>query len=282
MMDNTQLAKASFNDIVFEGRNKAYGAYVLRNLYNKHVTRALLIATAFFALLVSIPTIARLLKPEEVIVEPEKNLKVVEVMAAPPLDPATPPPPPPPPPPPQAPPPPPPVVSTIKFTPPVVKRDEEVRKVEEIPDQEKLATTAISTETVKGTTDVPPPPDLNGIEGGTGKEPVKEVIDTKVYNYVEQMPEPPGGMGALLQYIGKNIKYPAMALRNQVEGKVFVNFVVGPDGSISDVKVQKGIGAGCDEEAARVIKGLPKWTPGKQNGRAVSVSFTVPVTFAIK
>ena len=154
--------------------------------------------------------------------------------------------------------------------------------MEEIPDQEKLATTAIATETVVGTTDVPPPPDLNGIEGGTGKEPVKEVIDTKVYNYVEQMPEPPGGMGALLQYIGKNIKYPAMALRNQVEGKVFVNFVVGPDGAISGVKIQKGIGAGCDEEAMRVIKGLPKWTPGKQNGRNVSVSFTVPVTFAIK
>ncbi|UOR04365.1 energy transducer TonB [Hymenobacter aerilatus] len=282
MMDNAQLAKASLNDIVFEGRNKAYGAYVLRSLYNKHVTRALLIAVAFFALVVSIPTIANLLKPEEEIVEAPKNLQTVELMAPPPLDPTTPPPPPPPPPPPQAPPPPPPVVSTIKFTPPVVKRDEEVRKVEEVPDVDKLSTAAISTETVKGTTDVPPPPDLNGIEGGTGKEPVKEVIDTKVYNYVEQMPEPPGGMNALLQYIGKNIKYPAMALRNQVEGKVFVNFVVGPDGSISGVKIQKGIGAGCDEEAMRVISGLPKWTPGKQNGRNVSVSFTVPVTFAIK
>jgi len=282
MMDNAQLAKASLNDIVFEHRNKAYGAYVLRGLYNKHVTRALMIAVAFFAFAVSIPVLMAMLKPEEVIEEAPKNLQAVELMAPPPLDPATPPPPPPPPPPPQAPPPPPPVVSTIKFTPPVVKRDEEVRKVEEVPDVEKLSTTTISTETVKGTTDVPPPPDLNGIEGGTGKEPVKEIIDTKVYNYVEQMPEPPGGMGALLQYIGKNIKYPAMALRNQVEGKVFVNFVVGPDGTISGVKIQKGIGAGCDEEAMRVIKGLPKWTPGKQNGRAVSVSFTVPVTFAIK
>jgi len=281
-MDNAQLAKASLNDIVFEHRNKAYGAYVLRGLYNKHVTRALMIAVAFFAFAVSIPVLMAMLKPEEVIEEAPKNLQAVELMAPPPLDPATPPPPPPPPPPPQAPPPPPPVVSTIKFTPPVVKRDEEVRKVEEVPDVEKLSTTTISTETVKGTTDVPPPPDLNGIEGGTGKEPVKEIIDTKVYNYVEQMPEPPGGMGALLQYIGKNIKYPAMALRNQVEGKVFVNFVVGPDGTISGVKIQKGIGAGCDEEAMRVIKGLPKWTPGKQNGRAVSVSFTVPVTFAIK
>lgn len=154
--------------------------------------------------------------------------------------------------------------------------------MEEVPDVEKLSTTAIATETVKGTTDTPPPPDLNGLEGGTGKEPVKEVIENKVYTYVEQMPEPPGGMSALLQYIGKNIKYPPMALRNQVEGKVFVNFVIGPDGSISDVKVQKGIGSGCDEEAARVIKGLPKWTPGKQNGRAVSVSYAVPVTFAIR
>ena len=282
MMNESQLSHASLNDIVFEGRNKAYGAYVLRRLYDKHVTRALIIAAAIFTLLISTPLIARMLTPEEVEVKKPKNLEKVELMTPPPLDPATPPPPPPPPPPPQAPPPPPPVVSTIKFTPPVVKRDEEVRKVEEVPDVDKLAKTVIATETVKGTVSAPPPPDLNGLEGGTGKEPVKEIIDTKVYQYVEQMPAPPGGMNALLQYIGKNIKYPPMALRNQVEGKVFVNFVVGPTGAISDVKVQKGIGSGCDEEAMRVIKGLPDWTPGKQNGRPVSVSFTVPVTFAIR
>ncbi|WP_245849614.1 energy transducer TonB [Hymenobacter crusticola] len=282
MMDNAQIAKASLDDIVFEGRNKAYGAYVLRRLYGKNVSRALLIAVALFAIGVSFPLIAAMLKPEEKIVEKPKNLKVNELMQPPPLDPATPPPPPPPPPPPSAPPPPPPVVSTIKFTPPVVKRDEEVRKEEKVPDQDELEGKQIATETVKGNTDAPPPPDLSGIEGGTGAEPVKEVVENKVYTYVEQMPVFPGGNDALLAAIQKNTKYPPLALRNQVEGKVFITFVVGPDGAVSGVTVQKGIGSGCDEAAVAAVKTLPRFTPGKQNGRAVSVSFTVPVTFAIK
>lgn len=151
--------------------------------------------------------------------------------------------------------------------------------MEEIPDQKELEDKVVSTVTVKGNTDNPL--DLNGLEG-EGNKVVEEVVEQKVYQYVEQMPVFPGGQEALLQYIAKNIKYPALALRNQVEGKVFIAFVVGPDGQVTDVKVQKGIGAGCDEEASRVIKNLPKFAPGKQNGRAVSVSYTVPVTFAIK
>ncbi|WP_227607513.1 energy transducer TonB [Hymenobacter translucens] len=248
---------------------------MLRRLYGRHITRALLIGVALLALLVSFPILARLLAKDEV-KKDDKMLKVNELMEAPPLDETKPPPPPPPP---EAPPPPPPKLSTIKFTPPVVKKDEEVQKPEEIPDQEELKDKVVATETVKGNTDNPI--DLNGLEG-EGNKVVEEVVENKVYTYVEQMPVPPGGMDALLQYISKNIKYPAMALRNQVEGKVFVAFVVGPDGAVSDVKVQKGIGGGCDEEAVRVIKGLPRWAPGKQNGRPVSVSFTVPVTFAIK
>ncbi|MCB2409469.1 energy transducer TonB [Hymenobacter lucidus] len=275
MMDNTQLAQASFNDIVFEGRNKAYGAYVLRRLYNKHVTRALLIAIALLALMVSFPLIARMFAKDEKVVD-DKMLKQNELMEAPPLDETKPPPPPPPP---EAPPPPPPKLTTIKFTPPVVKKDEEVRKVEEVPDVEELKDKVVATETVKGNTDNPA--DLSGLEG-EGNKVVEEVVENKVYTYVEQMPTPPGGMEGLLSYLGKTIKYPALALRNQVEGKVFISFVVGPTGGITDVKVTKGIGAGCDEEAVRVIKAMPAWTPGKQNGRPVSVSYTVPVTFAIK
>ncbi|UOQ73785.1 energy transducer TonB [Hymenobacter cellulosilyticus] len=152
-------------------------------------------------------------------------------------------------------------------------------KEEKIPDQEELEDKVIATETVKGNTDNPA--DLTGLGEETNKV-VEEVVENKVYTYVEQMPTPPGGMEGLLSYLGKTIKYPALALRNQVEGKVFISFVVGPTGGITDVKVTKGIGAGCDEEAVRVIKAMPAWTPGKQNGRPVSVSYTVPVTFAIK
>ncbi|WP_245327781.1 energy transducer TonB [Hymenobacter fodinae] len=277
MMDNTQLAKASLDDIVFEGRNKAYGAYVIRRVYGKHVTRAVLLAVAFFAIMIAFPLVARMMKKEEV-VKDDAMLKVNELMEAPPLDATKPPPPPPPPP--DAPPPPPPKLSTVKFTPPVVKKDEEVKKVEEIPDQEDLKEKTVATETVKGNTDNPA--DLAGLEPGEGTKAVEEVVESKPYTYVEQMPVFPGGTEALLAYIGKNIKYPAMALRNQVEGRVFIKFVVGADGSVTNAEVQKGIGAGCDEESLRVIKNLPKFTPGKQNGRAVPVYYTVPVTFAIK
>jgi TonB family protein len=109
----------------------------------------------------------------------------------------------------------------------------------------------------------------------------EEVVENKVYTYVEQMPEFPGGREAMMKHIQSNTKYPALALRNQVEGRVFVSFVVKPDGSVSDVKLLKGIGSGCDEEAVRVINSMPIWTPGKQNGRTVAVSYTVPVTFTV-
>ncbi|MFD2785949.1 energy transducer TonB [Hymenobacter rubripertinctus] len=276
MMDNAQLASASLDDIVFEGRNKAYGAYIIRRVYGKHVTRAVLISIALFALLIAFPLVARMMKKDDVVVE-DKMLKVNELMEAPPLDKVAPPPPPPPPP--EAPPPPPPKLTTIKFTPPVVKKDEEVKK-EEIPDVKELEKATVAAVSVKGNTDNPA--DLAGLEPGEGTKAVEEVVTNKPYTYVEQMPVFPGGQEALLQYIAKNIKYPAMALRNQVEGRVFIKFVVGPDGTVTNVEVQKGIGAGCDEESMRVIKSLPRFTPGKQNGRAVSVYYTVPVTFAIK
>ncbi|WP_223847271.1 energy transducer TonB [Hymenobacter montanus] len=275
MMDNAQIARASLNDIVFEGRNKAYGAYVLRRLYQRHVTRALIIATAIFSLLVFFPLIAQYLK-DKLPKEPKKNLQENVLMDAPPLDDTKPPPPPPPP---EAPPPPPPKLTTIKFTPPVVKKDEEVKK-EEVPDQEELKDKAVSTVTVKGNTDAP---DLSELSG-TGDKVVEEVVENKVYTYVEQMPQLPGGGGnaAIVAAIQKATKYPALALRNQVEGRIFVSFTVDAQGDVSDVKVVKGLGSGLDEETIRAVKTLPKFIPGKQNGRSVSVSFTVPITFKIQ
>ncbi|WP_283562823.1 energy transducer TonB [Hymenobacter sp. H14-R3] len=274
MMDNAQLAKASLNDIVFEGRNKAYGAFELRRVYGRNVTRAIVIGTAILALLVFIPAIAKMLedrKPKEVL-----NLKENVLMDAPPLDNTKPPPPPPPP---EAPPPPPPKLTTIKFTPPVVKKDEEVKK-EEVPDQKELEDKTVATVTVKGNTDAP---DLSGLSG-EGNKVVEEVVETKVYTYVEQMPALPGGggMGAIVNAIQKNVRYPAADLRNQVEGKVFASFTVDENGDVSDVKIVKGLSGTIDSETMRAIKTLPKFIPGKQNGRAVKVSFTVPVTYKIQ
>jgi len=110
----------------------------------------------------------------------------------------------------------------------------------------------------------------------------EEIVEQEIFMVVEEMPEFPGGIAKLGDYLAKNIKYPQMARESGVQGKVFITFVVEPDGHVSNVKVVRGIGAGCDEEAVRVIKNMPKWKPGKQRGKAVRVSYNVPVNFKLQ
>ncbi len=110
--------------------------------------------------------------------------------------------------------------------------------------------------------------------------PEEEEVE-EIFTIVEDQPEPPGGMGAFYQYISKNLKYPSQARRMGIEGKVFVQFVVDKDGTLTEVQAVKGIGAGCDEEAVRVIAAAPKWKPGKQRGRAVKVRMILPITFKL-
>ena len=110
----------------------------------------------------------------------------------------------------------------------------------------------------------------------------EEVVEQEVFTIVEQMPSFPGGDAKMYEYLGKNIKYPQIARETGIQGRVFVNFVVEPDGSVSNVKVLRGIGGGCDEEAMRVVKAMPKWTAGKQRGKAVRVSYTLPVVFKLQ
>ena len=107
----------------------------------------------------------------------------------------------------------------------------------------------------------------------------EEIVEAEIFKVVEEMPEFPGGAGKLLEYIGKNIKYPMMARESDIQGKVFVQFVVEPDGNISHVQVLRGIGGGCDEEAVRVVESMPKWKPGKQRGAPVRVQYMVPIVF---
>ncbi len=111
--------------------------------------------------------------------------------------------------------------------------------------------------------------------------PEEEVAD-EIFTVVEQQPIPDGGMAAFYKYVGKHLKYPAQARRMGIEGRVFVQFVVDKDGSITSVQSVKGIGAGCDEEAVRVIKGAPRWKPGKQRGRPVKVRMILPITFKLQ
>ena len=110
----------------------------------------------------------------------------------------------------------------------------------------------------------------------------EEIVEAEIFKVVEVMPEFPGGPAKMMEYIQKNIKYPMMARESDIQGKVFVSFVVEPDGSISNVTVMRGIGGGCDEEAVRVVNSMPKWNPGKQRGTAVRCAFTVPIIFKLQ
>ena len=110
-----------------------------------------------------------------------------------------------------------------------------------------------------------------------------EVVESKVYTYVEQMPQLPdgGGNSAIVAAIQKAVKYSALAMRNQVEGRIFVSFTVNPQGDVADVKIVKGLGSGLDEETARAVYQLPRFVPGKQAGKTVAVSLTVPINFKL-
>lgn len=110
----------------------------------------------------------------------------------------------------------------------------------------------------------------------------EEIVEAEIFTVVEQMPEFPGGAAEMTRFIQKNIKYPMMARESDIQGRVYVNFVVEPDGSVSNVTVMRGIGGGCDEEAVRIVNMMPKWNPGKQRGVAVRCSFTVPIVFRLQ
>jgi protein TonB len=187
--------------------------------------------------------------------------EAITLAEPPPIDKTTPPPPPVIP--------PPPVQQTIKFTPPKVVKDEEVQ--EPPPTQEEVKEVQVSTVNQEGSKDIIDVP----------TDPVV-VEEEKVFTVVEEMPSFPGGEEQLFKYLRNNIKFPAVARENGIQGRVFVTFVVDKDGKVKDAKILRGIGGGCDEEALRVIRNMPDWKAGKQNGRAVSVQYNLPVNFTLK
>jgi len=164
------------------------------------------------------------------------------------------------------------VKPTVKFTPPVIKKDEEVKEEEVPPPQKEI--TASGAKTEKG--------DPEGIDPGI-VAPQTSVVEAPaaptIFQYVEQ---PPTFDGDYTAYLAKNLKYPDNARENNIEGRVIVKFVVNEDGKVSDVQVVRGIGGGCDEEAKRVVAAMPHWKPGKQNGKAVKVYFNLPIVFKLE
>jgi len=247
-------------EIVFEGRNKRYGAYDLRKSITKSTTRAFIIGTIVFAILVSIPTIMRMIPDAQedttldqkitAVKMPPKQEKPKENLPPPP--------------------PPPPKVDQVKFVKPVVAKAEEV--VEEIAVVKDLKDKNIGKETIKGDPDA----ELTVEPVGTGVAAVVEE-DNTVYNTagIEVKPDFPGGMDKFNQFVAKNYQTPE---EEGLKGKVYVTFVVEKDGSLTDIKVLRDIGYGTGKEAIRVLNKCPKWTPGEQNGKKVRCTFSLPIS----
>ncbi len=261
------VVSANRNEIVFADRNQAYGAYELRKKYDRTMMMILLGIVAFIGLGIGVKWVLSL-KGEEVAQEQILDMTTID-LTPPPADKNEPPPPPPPP--------PPPVMETVKFVPPVIKDD--AVETEPPPPQEKLAETNVSTVTQEGDGDAVVVPDGNGSGNAVIEEKAPEI-----FTVVEEMPEFPGGPMEMMKYIQKNIQYPQMAKEAGLSGKCFLKFVVNGNGNISDVTVLKGVPgcSECDKEAIRVVKSMPNWKPGKQNGRSVPVYFNLPINFQLK
>lgn len=270
MADNL-IFKQSWLDLIFKDKNKAYGAYFLRQLYEKNVVISVVSAATIFILAIAAPVISKKLFPDvEEEVEVKKRPKVAVLDMPPPADEKTPPPPP------EI---VPPKVEITKFLPPVPKPDDQV--IEEIKTIEELKDDNIGNIDQEG--------DKNLMMDAFEKvETVEEkAVEMEPEDYditeIQEMPEFPGGYPEMVKFINKNVMYPNVALKMGLQGKVFISFSVDSDGTLSNFKVIKGQGGGLDEEATRVTKMMPKWTPGKMNGKSVKVrSVQIPVNFKLE
>jgi periplasmic protein TonB len=273
-MENTVSTWRDLDDLVFEQRNKAYGAYILRKAYGNNIRKASYAGLGVFFLVLFSPKILSSLKGSN----PNFDNGLVTIIPPPPVKevkPIIPLPPPPK----KIPPPP---VATKAFTPPRVIDKEDIKDID-VPKMDDI-TVAVSTETKDGVKGDLPPIVEAAAPPPEPKEEKKEEIDVDPVMSivaVQQQPEFKDGVAAMYQFLNKNIVYPSVARENGIEGTVFITFVVGKDGSIRDAQVKRGIGGGCSEEALRVVKLMPNWNPGKQNGKAVSVTFTMPVKFKL-
>ncbi len=279
MAKDVDLSSREWRDIIFEGKNKDFGAYELRKnsdgRHNWSMLAVVVVIIAAFLLSVLINTVFQkseeelLAETEQVLVdistqveepeEPEEELERYEEEkpVVPPEE----------------------VLNTVKVTELAIVPDEEVTKEDEIKTVEDLqqTTTAFGqTDFDKGTDD------RNVIKEMTEDIVVAEPKKEEVFRAVEQMPQFPGGEAELMKYISKNIKYPTMAMENNIQGRVVVQFVVTKNGSIGEVKVIRSKDPDLDKEAVRVVKTLPKFIPGKMNGQAVNVWYTLPIMFKLQ
>lgn len=266
-MDINKILNSDYLDILFEGRNKSYGGYELRKKYPTRVRNAGIILLGIILVLIAYPIVAGIIN-RNLDKKPVVSIKEVTLAEPPPIDKTKPPPPPPPP------APPPPVKPTVKFTPPVIKKDEEVKEEEKPvpPPDDKVS---VGLETKAG--------DPNGIEPGIVDQPGTGVVEAPaaptIFRSVEQMP---AFDGDYVNWLQSHLRYPDDARESGTEGKAYIQFVVNEDGGISGVEVARTSGSkSLDDEAKRVVAAMPKWKPGKQQGKPVKVYFTLPITFKL-
>lgn len=270
-MSKIDLFNKEWIDVVFAKKNKAYGAYELRQTNASNTTKSLFIASAIFIFLFLAPRLYALIKglvPEP---PPEKVTEVI-MQAPPPINPEV-----------QTPPPvepPPPKQDQVKFPPPIVKPDNMVRD-EQPPTVEDLKKADPGQKTIEGDPTAEP---VQITAAGEGPKQAVVVEDNTVYNFVsmENPPAYPGGIEKFYKFLGDNIKYPPMAAENNIQGNVFVSFTVEKDGSLTDIKIDRKLGYGTDEEAVRVLKLSRRWNPGMQNGKPVRVKYNIPIKFSLQ
>jgi protein TonB len=255
------LIKDQWLEIVFEGRNKVYGAYELRKTNQKTTLRALIIGSVLFGLAVAMPLIINMIPDSQD--DTSLDTKITTVKLPPKEKPKENIPPPPPP---------PPKVDQVKFVKPVVAKAEEV--VEEPPKIVEIKDKKLGAETIKGD------PDAELTVEPVGNGPADIVDDNNIYNTagIEVKPDFPGGMAKFYKFVGNNYRTPEEL---ESSGKVYVSFVVEKDGSLTDIKVVRDVGFGTGKEAVRVLRSCPKWTPGEQNGKKVRVLYSLPITIQI-
>ena len=277
-MAKIDLIENNWVDLVFEGRNQNYGAYKLRKGTSKRNIISIIVVAALAALAFAgmalkhivdakakvaatqVTEISALNQPKKQ-AQVKKQIKVEEpekVVER--------------------------VKSSVKFTAPVIKKDNEGKPEDELKTQDQL----MNNKAAIGGFDVKGNDDANG-EILKAKEVIAQPVEqpkheeeNKVFDIVEEMPSFPGGMGALNKYLHDNVHYPVVAQENGVQGRVTISFVVEKDGSVTDVKVAKSVDPSLDKEALRVVRGMPRWTPGKQNGATVRVKYNVPVVFRLQ
>ncbi len=273
-METNKILNADILDIIFDGKNKQYGAYELRKTYDSRLKKALLL-TAGFALVIFLSSVfANIIGKKEV-----AKLDVIDTQMAE-IKKDAPPPPPPPPPPPT--PPPPPEINKIKFTPPKIVKDEEVKpeeNIEEIKEDQVISTKTVESDNKQQIVQAP-----IDDKGSQVVEAPKSDEEDKVFTKVENEAEFPGGTAAWTRYVQKNLDGFNPAENGAPPGKyqVIVRFIVSKDGSISDVQAETKFGYDMEERAISCIKKGPKWKPALQNGRNVNAYRRQPVTYVVQ